>query len=478
MRLFFIGWSGEDLGLTEVVSLCKKKGHAVVYWSGISTEWEHLKETFPDTVFHDHFDALYGIPARGIDASAFPPPEPELLAKLLETESLVLTMMNKHFEGALVSERKHRYYEQVQYWRGVLMLLRPDAVIFSCAPHTVYDFVLYALTKLSGIRTVMFEPTWVGDRMMIMSDYIIGPRQTCPLVRTSLVSLDTLSPDIRKEYELHTTGGSDATPVFVKNIRRQFSGHRLFYIKSRSLWTTFSVHRSLSPLVQAATFVFRKLRPNLKKEYERVETPPDFRKPYVYFPLHYQPERNSSPQGGIFVDQLYLAEILANSLPTGWVVYVKEHPTQWLPRGLRFFSYRFRGFYEALAKVKNVSVVPVTTNTYTLTEHARAVATITGTAGFEAMVRQKPVLVFGYPWYRHAPGLFMVRDSASCKEALQEIQGGFTCSKKDVLAYLSVLDAGTFHGYIDRDGQLVSALTACKNAESLFEQLSAFLKEA
>ena len=102
-------------------------------------------------------------------------------------------------------------------------------------------------------------------------------------------------------------------------------------------------------------------------------------------------------------------------------------------------------------------------------------ATITGTAGFEALVRQKPVLVFGYPWYRGAPGLFEIRGIASCRAALQKIASGFSFSEKEVLHYLSAFDSATFHGYIDADGQQVSALSAAENAENISEAIASLL---
>lgn len=475
MKLFFIGWSGKELGMLDVISLCKKR-HDIVYVVGVKAEFKAYKDEFPGTVFHDYLDALHGVPPTKPDES-IPPADVSLLQRLCETESIVLTMMNKHFERVSVSERKFLYYQYVSYWDATIKKHAPDAIIFPTIPHTVYDFVIYSLAKLYHIRTIMMEPTWISDRMIIMRDYLAGPeflraKKESPVV----VSLEELSHDIRREYELQTCGDSDATPVFVKNIKRQYSGLRLFRIKLRSLVTTLTAHKDFSVFGKVFASFFKRFRRNLRREYECLAAVPDFTKPYVYFPLHYQPERNSSPQGGIFVDQLYLAEVLSASLPVGWEIYVKEHPTQWLYRGADFFSYRFRGYYEALGRLPNVKIVPIGTDTYTLTKHSRAVATITGTAGFEAIMRGKPVLTFGYPWYRGAPGLFEVNNLVSCRKALQEIQAGFTFDKDEVLRYLHLLDAESFHGYIDRDGKTVSSLSPRENAENLAARISSLLE--
>ncbi|TSC58757.1 MAG: hypothetical protein Greene041679_58 [Parcubacteria group bacterium Greene0416_79] len=475
MKLFIINWGGKELGMIEAVRELKKE-HRIAYWTCANIAKEVVPKEFPETVLHEHMDALHGIPARGLSCD-IPPVDPELLEKLYETESLVLTMMNKHFEKKTVSERKFLYHTLVGYWDAILKRYRPDAVVFPTVPHSVYDFVIYALARRSGIRTVMMEPTWVGDRMIVMSDYLHGQERADSLIVSD--SLDGLPSDLRREYELHRQAGADATPVFVRDIKRRYSGAGLLFIKARSMLTTLFAHKDFSVLPKVFSAPFKRFRPNLKKEYERVAVGADFSKPYLYFPLHYQPERNSSPQGGIFVDQILLVGTLSAALPEGWTLYVKEHPTQWLYRGFGYFSYRFKGYYKAVAKIKNVRVVPIETSTYDLTKHALAVATITGTAGFEAVMRRKPVLVFGYPWYRHAPGIFKVRSVSSCQEAIRKIINGFSISESDLVEYLHHFDAATFHGYIDRDGQKVSVLSPEENARALAGAIaSVFAKSA
>ena len=45
----------------------------------------------------------------------------------------------------------------------------------------------------------------------------------------------------------------------------------------------------------------------------------------------------------------------------------------------------------------------------------------------------KPVLVFGYPWYRDCHGVFMVKDADSCKEALDAIARGYQVDQQKVI---------------------------------------------
>ena len=55
---------------------------------------------------------------------------------------------------------------------------------------------------------------------------------------------------------------------------------------------------------------------------------PDLSKKFIYFALHYQPERSTDPQSSYYSDQLIPLSILNNLVPDDYVIYVKEHPRQ------------------------------------------------------------------------------------------------------------------------------------------------------
>jgi hypothetical protein len=117
-------------------------------------------------------------------------------------------------------------------------------------------------------------------------------------------------------------------------------------------------------------FIKRMIVPNLRGEYARVVREADWSVPFVYYPLHYQPESTTSPLGGVYHQQILLIETLAAAIPDGWEVYVKEHPLQWMYRMReRYSSVRYPGYYERIARIKNVRLVPFETNTFVSPGH-------------------------------------------------------------------------------------------------------------
>lgn len=132
---------------------------------------------------------------------------------------------------------------------------------------------------------------------------------------------------------------------------------------------------------------------------------------YVYFPLHLQPELTTTGFGGAYSDQLDAIDRLSEMVPAGWKIFVKENPKQ---------SYKQRGaeFFRRLSALENVEYIGKEVDTYWLMENCQFVATITGTAGWEAITGGKPCLYFGLAWYASIPGAIAYEPSIKVDDIL------------------------------------------------------------
>ncbi len=456
--------------MVEVAQRLKNQGHDILYWVHSLPEAILDKTKFPSTIFHDLSDALALKSPAGMRID-FAPPSADLLRRLRDAEVTVLTMMNKKFEYLSLEERKHFYYHLVGYWHEVILRFKPEAIIYGVTPHTVYDFVIYALAKVLGIKTIMFDWTRVRDRLLIMNDFLEGNLELRFAMRATAgrdFSVDDLDPDIKHYYAEQRDLEFDATPRDTTVLVGKYRGINRMLLKLKVIFSSL-----FSLKIGTALFwrVARLFRGDLQKEYGRWQTKPDFSRKFVYVPLNYQPECSTCPLGEVFVDQILMIETLAAALPKDWIIYVKEHPFQWLPRGPIYFSYRYRGYYEAIAKLPNVCLVSANTDTFSLINHAQAVATVTGSAGWEAILRSKPVLVFGYPWYRDCHGVFMVRDAQSAKDVLDKIKDGWQLDQKEIIRYLYNFGKVSFPGYLDAFGKETYQMDAQQNIANIFNAL-------
>ncbi len=126
---------------------------------------------------------------------------------------------------------------------------------------------------------------------------------------------------------------------------------------------------------------------------------------YVYFPLHVTDDYKIKRVIPHCVDQASIAEQIADALPAGYDLVLKEHP---MSIGRNKLSLLRR-----LQSRENTRLVHPLTSSHSLIRGADAVAVISSTVGLEALLYEKPVLTLGQPFYA---GLGVTVDLASFAE--------------------------------------------------------------
>lgn len=486
-RIFLIDFSSAIL--IEVAKKLKNEGLDILYWTGRKNNFEQAKQNkndFKGIIFHNNLDAVQGVPPLELQREKFNPPGNDLINEMLECESLVLTMMTRlDFWGKVpFLKKKHLYYKYLQYWNGVLEKFKPDAIVFRSVPHSSYNFVLYCLAKKQGILTIMFDSSVLKDKLLVLDDFQKMPEkflETHDLLNKENHTIEELPKDKQEYFQRLANPLIDATPDYkkqvvaqmnepvkiiptigkiIKNIKRgNFIPALRYHLKSalnltnRPIFTIDEADKSdYRNIYQLKKII--KVTEKYKKEYKNLEKEVDFKRKYIYFPLHYQPECNTSPVGGHFADQILAIKILASALPVGWIIYVKENIAQWNQRNAQANSFRYNGYYQELAKTENVVLLAPEISSYDLIAYSQAVATISGTAGWESLARNKPVLFFGFPWYQYCDGAMRVKSVEDCQKAIKEVISGFKPNHQKILNYLLSLDRTTIRAshveYLER----------------------------
>lgn len=162
--------------------------------------------------------------------------------------------------------------------------------------------------------------------------------------------------------------------------------------------------------------------------------------PFVVFALHYQPERTTMPEGGWFADQELAIRMIADTLPSGWKLLVKEHPSQFLWQTEGELA-RDDGYYDRLAALPGVTLVPLDIASSALVEHAKAVVTITGTIGWEAALKGTPTITLAQPWYAAVGITLPATDERSLAEVFQQIEAGWRPDAQAIRTHLARIEA-------------------------------------
>jgi hypothetical protein len=119
------------------------------------------------------------------------------------------------------------------------------------------------------------------------------------------------------------------------------------------------------------------------------ELSPD--RPYVYFPLHVTDDYKIKRVIPHCVDQASLVEQVADALPAGYDLVLKEHPMS--------IGRNSIALLRRLRSRANVRLVEPHASTHELVRGSAAVAVISSTVGLEALLYEKPVLTLGQPFY-------------------------------------------------------------------------------
>jgi hypothetical protein len=267
------------------------------------------------------------------------------------------------------------------YFYHLLTTEKIELVIFTSLPHVGDDWILYLTAQALGIKTLTFYQSLFPNKFFYtfnLDDF--GYFDHIPAMQP---------------FEHHAIEKKHEKEIFyMKNVKRP----KLTY-KDILLHLRYRKFNLFMPR-------YKRFRTYEKMYTRYANTAVNFSEPYVYFPLHLQPELTTSTLGDKYADQLLAIEHLSKLLPPGWFIYLKENPIQ-----TEFMRGRF--FWERIKILPNVKFVPIETNTHQLIQHSQFVATITGTAGWEAITGGKNVLVFGRPWYLTLPGVFRYQDGVS-----------------------------------------------------------------
>jgi Capsule polysaccharide biosynthesis protein len=169
----------------------------------------------------------------------------------------------------------------------------------------------------------------------------------------------------------------------------------------------------LRPDVWIRGFAVEALR---RRAAQLVYRPRDVARPYVYFPLHVSDDYKIARVIPQWSDQVAVIAQVADALPAGYDVVVKEHPAAIGRTPIETLR--------RIARIPNVRVVPPETSSHGLIRDAAAVTVISSTVGLEALLYAKPVLTIGRPFYAGAGVTMDVDSTAELREAIPAIVRG------------------------------------------------------
>lgn len=163
----------------------------------------------------------------------------------------------------------------------------------------------------------------------------------------------------------------------------------------------------------------------------------DDKTPFIYFPLHAEPERDLLVSSPFYTSQIAVITNIAKSLPVEYKVYVKDHPSMVL------IGWRSINYYKQIMNLPNVEIIHPSIGSEEIIKKCSMVITIAGTAGIEAAFYNKPSIVFSDMDYSALPSVYKLKKIEELPQAIRR------CLQKEVQAseldkYVTFVDKNSF----------------------------------
>ncbi|MCK9477192.1 MAG: hypothetical protein M0R46_14810 [Candidatus Muirbacterium halophilum] len=194
---------------------------------------------------------------------------------------------------------------------------------------------------------------------------------------------------------------------------------------------------------------------------------------YIFFGLHKQPEASIDVIGRYYEDQYKLIYNLWRILPSNYFLLIKDHTNA---IGDRSYS-----FYKKIKTLPKVILLNEKMDSHLIVQYSQLVATVSGTIGFEAILRDKRAITFGPVFFSKYTNCLQIGLDDLKKYTLKDIIDKIDRIPNDIEKLKKYLICNSFEGIIsdpDADERCIenknikfivnSILYVCNNCESKY----------
>ena len=297
---------------------------------------------------------------------------------------------------------------------------KPDALVMAEIAHSHAQYLVLEICMFLNIEIVKFN-TWILGPLLYLESLQTGKRFEVDFEVDQEISKtieEEISDYVDKVVQKKLDGNFELEYMKKQRLSLNIKNKILSFIKSgwidfiKEFWFQFrknlkNNYYQINPYrfgFYIRSKVRRARKSNLVKEHDKNINKLDLSKRFVYFALHFEPERTTNPDGGIFHDQFLAILALKTILPRDIKIIVKEHPSQFYinDRGSRG---RSPLFYNLIKNIEGVEIIDFKENSFQLISKAEMTATISGTVALEAAIIGKKSLIFGNSWFNSCPNV-------------------------------------------------------------------------
>jgi hypothetical protein len=353
---------------------------------------------------------------------------------------------------------RYEQYDQYSTLKSLEVLFRtylefieneaPDIAIMDLFPASVPMLIMSRIMESRGRPFYFLIPSRIERRFVIIRGFE-DKYQKVDSIFEQLKSRE-LTPHERSEAEAFVSKYHQGRRYFSTSeravfLKKDFDPDRIkrgfeFLIEAYRYGLqkkSFRKHSFWSPLEYAWKRTFMILRKQYLKRHRLFQNPAEGES-FVLFLLHKQPEATTFVKSPFFMDQRYLIEVIAKSVPSGYWVYVKPHHND-------FGSWPL-SYYKEMVCRPNVKMLKTYLNSQDLIKRSSCVITISGTAGWEGIILGKPVITFGRVFYNSFDQVMHVKNIWELPDMIKRAIYEYRPDMELMLKYVSAHIQGSYPG--------------------------------
>ena len=303
--------------------------------------------------------------------------------------------------------------QECRFFEKILDEIKPD---FLCLLVTVShnETLLYRMCRARGIKVLMTIPSKFRNRMMISeNEYSVDSVASIP--NNLPKKTDEEIQNFWKSQDLHQHVNAVLKENFDSHALIRYKGILKFFLtrrteSSKKRYSNFGITRMSVLKEKISRSIKRKIRKKfIDANFEKKINDANF----VYYPLHYEPERMTLTAGHFYVNQLSVIADIAKSLPPGFKLYVKEHP------GQRVHGWRKISYYKQIMEIPNAILIHPQVKQEDIMNKCSLVLTICGSSGLEAAFYKKPSIFLADLGYSMIPSIHLLKSLNELPEAIR-----------------------------------------------------------
>jgi len=306
------------------------------------------------------------------------------------------------------------------YFEEIFVEHKIDVVLYENVSNAFAHFALYVAQKnkalycgiggsrLPGRFTITCDPLADDETAKAFSAIRTGKLDVPADVRQRaaeyIAKIETVVPDYMK------INGLDRVGLLKRYLRRDRLG-KLKSLVRHAFDSRAGAFQMGNPLRTHFNLFVRNVRRRLKiGQVQRLYQQPVNGERFLLYPMHFHPESSTSIVAGSYMDEYEVIRNIAFSLPEGVRMYVKDHISAW--------GYPSLDFYRRIKRLPNVRLLDPNAPTKQLIKASEGVITLTSTVGYEALLLNTRVYLYGRVFYEFHKGVIHVDNPAKLRNLL------------------------------------------------------------